>query len=233
MLIQKKIAASCFFMICSAPVYADVVSNAQNQCGGDLWVVEISITPVVDYRALIAKYACTKGGVFIDGQFYEGGEPAELIEHGNVDYSYAGQIIDADNKIVEDHAGAGDALSIAKLPSGFPHFAFAVSRWGASNTYHSHVIYSTFPKLRQIAIIERPHNKFQANRKKGPELELDGFYQNDAGDFLIDRLTTEGTELCTSNASQKWNVETLKLVGDRFISVNIREYNINTYAKFK
>ena len=39
-------------MICSAPVYADVVSNAQNQCGGDLWVVEISITPVVDYRAL-------------------------------------------------------------------------------------------------------------------------------------------------------------------------------------
>ena len=133
----------------------------------------------------------------------------------------------------EDHAGAGDALSIAKLPSGFPHFAFAVSRWGASNTYHSYVIYSTFPKLRQIAIIERPLNKFQANRKKGPEREVDGFYQNDVGDFLIDPLTTEGTELCTSNASQKWNVETLKLVGDRFISVDIREYNINTYAKFK
>ena len=56
-------------MICSAPVYADVVSNAQNQCDGDLWVVEISITPVVDYRALIAKYACTKGGFLKTASF--------------------------------------------------------------------------------------------------------------------------------------------------------------------
>ena len=233
MQMHTKLTASCFLMICGAPVYADVISHAQNQCGGNLWVVEISITPVDDYRALITKYACTKGGAFIDGQFYEGGEPAELIEHGNVDYSYAGQIIDADNRIVEDHVGAGDALSIAKLPNGFPHLAFAVSRWGASNTYHSYVIYATFPKLRQIAIIERPLNEFQANRKKGREREVEGFYQNDDGDFLIDRLTTEGAELGSSNASQKWNVETLKLVGDRFISVNIRDYNINTYAKFK
>ena len=62
---------------------------------------------------------------------------------------------------------------------------------------------------------------------------MDGFYKNDAGDFLIDRLTTKGTKLGSSNASQKCNVETLKLVGDQFISVNIREYNFNTYAKFK
>ena len=111
-----------------------------HKCGGNLWVVEISITPVDDYRALISKYACTKGGAFRDGQSYEGDEQAELIEHGKVDYSYAGQIIDADNRIVEDHVGAGDALSIAKLPGGFPHLAFLVSRWGASNTYHSYVI---------------------------------------------------------------------------------------------
>ena len=176
MQMHKKLTASCFLMICGAPVYADVISHAQNQCGGNLWVVEISITPVDDYRALITKYACTKGGAFIDGQFYEGREPTELIEHGNVDYSYAGQIIDADNRIVEDYVGAGDALSIAKLPNGFPHLAFAVSRWGASNTYHSYVIYATFPKLRQLTIIERPLNKFQANRKKGREREVKGFY---------------------------------------------------------
>ena len=73
-------------MIYSASGHADVISDAQDQCGGNLWVVEISITPVDDYRALISKYACAKGGAFIDGQFCEGGEQAELIEHGNVDY---------------------------------------------------------------------------------------------------------------------------------------------------
>ena len=121
----------CSLIQCSSSAHADVVSTAQDQCGGNLWVVEISITPVDDYRALISKYACTKGGAFIDGQFYEGGEPAELFENGNVEYSYAGQIIDADNKIVEDHVGAGDALHIDEVPSGFPHLAFVVSRWGA------------------------------------------------------------------------------------------------------
>ena len=86
MQIHKILTASCFLMIYSASGHADVISDAQDQCGGNLWVVEISITPVDDYRALISKYACAKGGAFIDGQFCEGGEQAELIEHGNVDY---------------------------------------------------------------------------------------------------------------------------------------------------
>ena len=223
----------CSLIQCSTSAHADVVSTAQDQCGGNLWVVEISITLVDDYRALISKYACTKGGAFIDGQFYEGGEPAELFENGNVEYSYVGQIIDADNKIVEDHVGAGDALHIDDVPSGFPHLAFVVSRWGASNNYHSYVIYSTFPKLKKITVIERPLSKFQANQRNGRERTVDGFYINKAGDYLIDRLTTKGTDLGTSNASQKWNVETLKLAGDEFISVNIREYHIDTYTRLK
>ena len=85
----------------------------------------------------------------------------------------------------------------------------------------------------QRVVIERPLNKFQANKSKGREREVDGFYKSDAGDFLIDRLTTKGTELGASNASQKWNVETLKLAGDEFISVNIRQYHIDTYTRLK
>ena len=50
---------------------------------------------------------------------------------------------------------------------------------------------------------------------------------------MIDRLTTEGTELGTSNASQNWNVETLKLDGNKFVSVSIRDYRIDTYERLE
>ena len=62
---------------------------------------------------------------------------------------------------------------------------------------------------------------------------MDGFYQDSNGDFLIDRLTTKGTEVGRSNASQKWRLETFKLVDGNMVSMGLRDYNINTYQRMK
>jgi len=213
--------------------HSDVISVAEEQCGANLWEMEISIKKVDDYRVVITKYACTRGGKIINGIFYEYGEQVKLEDGYNVDFSYVGQIIDENNKIVEDHVGAGDELSIDEVSSGFPHLAFIISRWGASNNYHSYVIYSTFPKLKKIAVIERPLNKYQENKRQGSERSVDGFYINDNGDFLIDRLVNQSKDGSSSNASRKWNVETLKLIGDSFKSVSIRDYDVRTYERLK
>ena len=97
----------------------DVISLAWNQCGGQLWKVQISITPIDSYRVVITKYACTKGGEYIDGQFYEDGKPSKPYP-GMEGYSYSGQITDSDNNVVVDFIGGGDELSIVDTPEGFP-----------------------------------------------------------------------------------------------------------------
>ena len=61
-------------------------------------------------------------------------------------------------------------------------------------------------------MITQPLNEYQVNNRKGSERIVDGYYIDSDGNFLIDRLTTEGTELGSCNACQDWNVETLKLV---------------------
>ena len=222
-----------FFLIFGRLANSDVISVAEEQCGANLWEMEISVKKVDDYRVVITKYACTRGGKIINGIFYEYGEQVKLDDGYNVDFSYVGQIIDENNKIVEDHVGAGDELSIDEVSNGFPHLAFIISRWGASNNHHSYVIYSTLPKLKKIAVIERPLNKYQANKRKGSERSVDGFYISDNGDFLIDRLVNQSKDGRSSNANRKWNVETLKLVGDSFKSVSIRDYDVRTYERLK
>ena len=222
-----------FFLIFGRLANSDVISVAEEQCGANLWEMEISVKKVDDYRVVITKYACTRGGKIINGIFYEYGEQVKLDDGYNVDFSYVGQIIDKNNKIVEDHVGVGDELSIDEVSNGFSHLAFIISRWSASNNHHSYVIYSTLPKLKKIAVIERPLNKYQANKRKGSERSVDGFYISDNGDFLIDRLVNQSKDGSSSNASRKWNVETLKLVGDSFKSVSIRDYDVRTYERLK
>ena len=86
----------------------DVISLAWNQCGGQLWTLQISITPIDSYRVIITKSACTKGGdEYIDGQFYEDGKPSKPYP-GMEGYSYSGQIIDNNDNIVVDFIGGGD-----------------------------------------------------------------------------------------------------------------------------
>ena len=203
------------------------------QCGGDLWTVQISITPIDSYRVVITKYACTKGGEYIDGQFYEDGKLSVPIKDGNVGYSFAGQIIDSNDNIVVDFIGGGDELSVVDTPKGFPLLTILSSFYGASNNSHTYLLYSTSPVLKKIGEITQPLNMYQATNGNGSEREVDGFYQDSDGNFLIDRLTTEGTELGKCNACQEWRLETLKLVNGNMVSMGIRDYDFNNYQRLE
>jgi len=201
-------------------------SVAEVRCGGDLWDLQEVVTQHNNYQVIITKHACTKGGEYIDGQFYEDGKPSKPYP-GMEGYSYSGQITDSDNNIVIDFIGGGDELSVVDTPEGFPLLTILSSFYGASNTSHTYHLYSTSPELKKITEITQPLNMYQVTNGNGSEREVDGFYQDNDGNFLIDRLTTEGTELGKSNASQEWRLETLKLVDGNMVSMGIRDYPEN------
>jgi len=207
-------------------------SNAETTCGGELWTLKISITSVDSYRVLITKHACTKGGEYINGEFYEDGELStpQLSDEG---YSYRGQIIDSNDNIAEDFVGGGDELSIVDTPDGFPYLVLLSSFYGGSNITHFYHLYSTGDPFQKIAEIRQPLNKYQVTNRKGSEHIVDGFYKDSDGNFLIDRLTTEGTELGRCNACQEWKLETLKLVEGGIVSLGTREFDIRTYKKIE
>ena len=198
------------------------------RCGGDLWDLQEVVSLHDSYQVTITKHACTKGGEFIDGQFYdEYGKPISPIEHYHADYSYSGQITDSDNNVVIDFIGGGDELSVVDTPEGFPLLTILSSFYGASNVSHTYLLYSTSPVLKKITEITQPLNMYQVTNGNGSEREVDGFYQDSDGNFLIDRLTTEGTELGKCNACQEWKLETLKLVDGNMVSMGIRDYPEN------
>ena len=204
----------------------DLKDDNEIRCGGDLWTVQKVITKIDSYRVIITKYACTKGGEYIDGQFYENGKPSTPWA-GEEGYSFAGQIIGFLDNIVEDFIGGGDELSIVDTPEGFPLLTLLSSFYGASNNSHTYLLYSTSPVLKKIGEITQPLNEYQVTNGKGSERIVDGFYRDSDGNFLIDRLTTEGTELGVCNACQEWKLETLKLVDGNMVSMGIRDYPEN------
>ena len=205
-------------------------SFAEIQCGGDLWTLQKVITPIDSYQVIITKHACTKGGEYIDGQFYENGKPSTPYP-GMEGYAYSGQITDSNNNVIVDFIGGGKELSIVDTPEGFPLLTILTSSYGASNNSHAYLLYSTSPVFKKIAVITQPLNEYQVNNRKGSERIVDGYYIDSDGNFLIDRLTTEGTELGSCNACQDWNVETLKLVDGNMVSMGIRDYDISNYQR--
>ena len=199
-------------------------------CGGTLWNIQENMTLIDNYQVIITKHACTKGGEYIDGQFYENGKPSKPYP-GMEGYSYSGQISDSDNNVVVDFIGGGDELSIVNTPEGFPHLTMLSSFYGASNTSHTYLLYSTTPVLKKIAEITQPLNMYQVTNGNGSEREVDGFYIDSSGNFLIDRLTTEGTELGKCNACQEWRLETLKLIDGEMMSMGIKDFDVTNYKR--
>ena len=199
-------------------------------CGGTAWNIQEDITLIDNYQVIITKHACTKGGEYIEGKFYENGKPSKPYP-GMEGYSYSGQIIDSNDNIVEDFIGGGDELSIVNTPEGFPLLTILSSFYGASNTSHTYLLYSTFPVLKKITEITQPLNMYQVTNRNGSEREVDGFYQDSDGNFLIDRLTTEGTELGKCNACQEWRLETLKLVDVNMVSMGIIDFDLANYKR--
>jgi hypothetical protein len=165
----------------------------------------------------------------------------------NIDYFKADNIIaqeavilDSDNNIIINHIGNwgsdelmyADEVSIVTTPEGFPYEVVLTSVYGASNTSHTYHIYSTSPVLKKIGEVTQPLNKYQTTKGNGSEREVTGFYE-DKGIFLIDRLTTEGTELGRCNACQDWNLETFVLDNEMLVPVDLKPYSFSKYRSFE
>jgi hypothetical protein len=186
------------------------------QCGGDLWNLKEVITPIDSYQIKITKYDCTRGGEYIDGQFYD--HMGKLATRENYNYQYSGQIIDSNNNIIVDFIG-GDELSIVDTPEGFPFFTL-LSSYYAANFSHTYLLYSTSPTFKKIGEIRDPVTDWYANNGKGSEREVDGFYKDSDGNFLIDRLTTEGSE--EGVWPPQYFLETFRIDDSGFVSLGIK-----------
>ena len=177
-------------------------SFAEIRCGGQLWTLQQVITPIDSYRVIITKYACTKGGEYIDGQLYENGKPSTPLK-GTEGYLYSGQIIDNNNNIVVDFIGANaDELSIVDTPEGFPLLTLLSTFYGATNISHTYLLYSTSPVLKKVAEIR--------------SRIVEGFYQDSDGNFLLDTLNG-----CTLFVPCQ--PETFKLVDGNMVSLGITD----------
>ena len=153
---------------------SDIRSDVEDQCGSNLWEIEKSITNIGDYFSIITKYACTRGGEINDGIFYEYGEKVELVEDYNASFSYVGQIIDKNNKIIEDRIGPADQLTIFDIPNEFPYLVFSLSNKGASNVYHALFFYSTLPKFKKLLLLNAHLINFKQIKEKEVKKKLMG-----------------------------------------------------------
>ena len=148
-------------------------------------------------------------------------------------------ILDFENNVVANQLGNWgsnnenypDEISLVKTPDKFPHIVILTSVYGASNISHTYHIYSTSPMFKKIGKVVQPVNKYQASKGNGSEKSVVGIYLYKRM-FLIDRLTTKGTEIAKCNSCQALNVETLRITNSKLISLGLREYNQNTYTKY-
>ena len=125
-----------------------------------------------------------------------------------------------------------DEVERVNMPHDFPYKVIKTYTQGASNISHRYIIYSKNSNNIKIGEVTQPINKWQANKGKGSERDVQGFYQDKQGNYYIDRITTKGTKLAPCNACQTANVETLQVTKNRLISVYLRKFDLKTYKPY-
>ena len=194
-------------------------SNSVGGVCGPILTFPKVITQIDSYRIIITEHLCS-------AQAYVGM------------YYYSGQVVDKKNNIIVGSVGISDGendwLSIVDTPEGFPFLTIHSYLQGNSAMYHQYDLYSTSPVFKKIGVIQSPLNKYQANNRNSSEHEADGFYKDSNGDFLIDRLTDEGTffkNLGEGPPSWSSNVETVKIVDGALVSMGLRPYLRRNYQR--
>ena len=194
-------------------------SNSVGGVCGPILTFPKVITQIDSYRIIITEHLCS-------AQAYVGM------------YYYSGQVVDKKNNIIVGSVGISDGendwLSIVDTPEGFPFLTIHSYLQGNSAMYHQYDLYSTSPVFKKIGVIQSPLNKYQVNNRNGSEHEVDGFYKDSNGNFLIDRLTDEGTffkNLGEGPPSWSSNVETVKIVDGALVSMGLRPYLRRNYQR--
>lgn len=121
-------------------------------------------------------------------------------------------------------------LSLVDIPGDFPLAVFLSTNSSISNVSHTYIFFTTNPPLRKIAEVSGLITEYQATGT-GTAMKVTGFYRNPDGDILFDRITTEGQEVGSSNASQKYSLETFKVESSNLISVSFKDFDYVEYRK--
>lgn len=127
----------------------------------------------------------------------------------------------------------GDKVVLVDTPDDFPYIIVLSSTQSASKQSHVYRFFSKKTKNIKIGEIHQPLNKYQANNENGSEAIVEGIYKNKAGEYLIDSITSKGTETASCNACQDYNVETFKITERNIESINLRAFDIETYKPLK
>ena len=125
-----------------------------------------------------------------------------------------------------------DEVSLVKTSDNFPYIIVLSSSQSPSKQAHTYYIYAKKSKNIKIGEVKQALNKYQANKREGSEAIVEGIYTNKDAKYYIDRITSKDTKIASCNACQDYNVETLEITDNGIISVNLRPFDIETYAPY-
>jgi hypothetical protein len=118
---------------------------------------------------------------------------------------------------------------LVDTPEDFPLVVFLSTNSSISNVSHTYIFFTTNPSLRKIAVISELITEYQATGT-GTALKVTGFYRNQNGDILFDRLTTNGQKVGSSNATQQYSLETFKVTSLGVVSTRLQDFD---YLKYR
>jgi hypothetical protein len=202
----KEILLSLLWMLATS-------ASAEYICKAD----DVSISTFGPNQIEITKYLCASDTIKnIQAESYEVEYEAVLFNNGK-----------------KSRTLRADRISIENTPYKFPYLVIRLSYYSAANSVQKYKIYKTEPYFKEVATIDNLITTSMANKGKGSYYFADGFYTNIDGNFFIDRITTRGTPMAKCNSCQTYNIETLKLTNDGFISVYLRSYDMDSYKHYK
>ena len=123
---------------------------------------------------------------------------------------------------------------VVKVRNNYPvKNVLTITRHGssASSIWTELILFSTNPAWKKIGVISDPVNEYQAMKGKGSESKIAGFYTIDGG-FHIDELIVRPGYEMVCNACRRWDVQTLKLIGQKLVRVNLRPFDIESYQRY-
>jgi len=118
-------------------------------------------------------------------------------------------------------------IEIIRPPREIDFLVFLSTNCSPSNVSHSFIFYSIKP-LKKIAKIDGLISIYQAT-ETGSVLDIVGFYRDRNNNILFDRLTTAGQDFGSSNASQKYSVETFKVSETGIETINLKDFKPGAY----
>ena len=120
-----------------------------------------------------------------------------------------------------------DNYEVIRLMSDAPVNALYFSYPGSSNVGNSVRVYDK--DWKHTRTLNSPVNEYQANKRRGPESKIIGFFKIDS-DWFIENIRSLGGEC---NACQRYIIDTYKVVDDGLVVIDSRDPNWGDYERYE